>query len=47
MTVVEDRRSQTGDVWIANGDAVDGKSEMSRALGMPSPSPQAFCSAAR
>ncbi|KAJ7167609.1 hypothetical protein C8R46DRAFT_1218540 [Mycena filopes] len=38
VTVVEGRRS--GDVWMSNGDAVDGKSKMSRALGMITPMPK-------
>ncbi|KAF5387916.1 hypothetical protein D9615_000648 [Tricholomella constricta] len=38
VTVVEGRRS--GDVWLTNGDAVDGKSKMSRAVGMLSPLPK-------
>ena len=38
VTVVEGRRS--GDVWLTNGDAVDGKSKMSRAVGMLSPMPK-------
>ncbi|KAJ6560471.1 hypothetical protein B0H19DRAFT_1290393 [Mycena capillaripes] len=38
VTVVEGRRS--GDVWMSNGDAVDGKSKMSRALGMMAPKPK-------
>ncbi|KAJ6616283.1 hypothetical protein B0H10DRAFT_2164740 [Mycena sp. CBHHK59/15] len=38
VTVVEGRRS--GDVWMSNGDAVDGKSKMSRAFGMISPMPK-------
>ncbi|KAJ6475651.1 hypothetical protein DFH09DRAFT_445956 [Mycena vulgaris] len=38
VTVVEGRRS--GDVWMTNGDAVDGKGKMSRALGMISPMPK-------
>ncbi|KAJ7853858.1 hypothetical protein B0H13DRAFT_2673514 [Mycena leptocephala] len=38
VTVVEGRRS--GDVWMTNGDAVDGKSKMSRAIGMMSPMPK-------
>ncbi|THV08238.1 hypothetical protein K435DRAFT_958839 [Dendrothele bispora CBS 962.96] len=38
VTVVEGRRS--GDVWLANGDAVDGKSKLSRAFGMISPMPK-------
>ncbi|KAG5648815.1 hypothetical protein DXG03_000164 [Asterophora parasitica] len=37
-TVVEGRRS--GDVWLTNGDAVDGKNKMSRAIGMLSPMPK-------
>ncbi|KAF9037860.1 hypothetical protein BDZ89DRAFT_1219832 [Hymenopellis radicata] len=37
-TVVEGRRS--GDVWITNGDAVEGKSKVGRALGMMSPRPK-------
>lgn len=38
VTVVESRRST--DVWLTNGDAVDGKSKMSRALGMLQPKPK-------
>ncbi|KAJ6451481.1 hypothetical protein C8R47DRAFT_1329698 [Mycena vitilis] len=38
VTVVEGRRS--GDVWMSNGDAVDGKSKVGRALGMMSPMPK-------
>jgi hypothetical protein len=38
VTVVESRRS--GDVWLSNGDAVDGKGKMSRAMGMLSPMPK-------
>ncbi|KAJ7498559.1 hypothetical protein FB451DRAFT_1202275 [Mycena latifolia] len=38
VTVVEGRRS--GDVWMTNGDAVDGKSKMSRAIGLMSPMPK-------
>ncbi|RDB19888.1 hypothetical protein Hypma_012825 [Hypsizygus marmoreus] len=38
VTVVEGRRS--GDVWLTNGDAVDGKSKLSRAVGMLSPMPK-------
>jgi hypothetical protein len=38
MTVVEGRRS--GDIWIANGDAVAGKSKLGRAVGMLTPKPQ-------
>lgn len=38
VTVVEGRRS--GDVWLTNGDAVDGKSKLSRAIGMISPMPK-------
>ncbi|KAF5346032.1 hypothetical protein D9757_014278 [Collybiopsis confluens] len=38
VTIVEGRRS--GDVWLANGDAVDGKGKVSRALGMISPMPK-------
>ncbi|KAJ7482400.1 hypothetical protein B0H11DRAFT_2022803 [Mycena galericulata] len=38
VTVVEGRRS--GDVWMANGDAVDGKSKMSRAIGLMQPMPK-------
>ncbi|KAG6910124.1 hypothetical protein DXG01_012883 [Tephrocybe rancida] len=37
-TVVEGRRS--GDVWLTNGDAVDGKNKLSRAVGMLSPMPK-------
>ncbi|RXW25474.1 hypothetical protein EST38_g448 [Candolleomyces aberdarensis] len=37
-TVVEGRRS--GDVWLTNGDAVDGKSKLSRAMSMLSPKPK-------
>ncbi|TFK25967.1 hypothetical protein FA15DRAFT_703262 [Coprinopsis marcescibilis] len=39
-TVVEGRRS--GDVWITKGDAVDGKSKLSRAISMLSPNPKLF-----
>lgn len=38
VTVVEGRRS--GDVWMSNGDAVDGKSKIGRALGMMSAMPK-------
>ncbi|KAJ7068701.1 hypothetical protein C8F01DRAFT_978000 [Mycena amicta] len=38
VTVVEGRRS--GDVWLTNGDAVDGKSKVGRAFGMISPMPK-------
>ena len=38
ITVVEGRRS--GDVWIDNGDAVEGKSKISRVLGMMVPKPR-------
>ncbi|KAF9018214.1 hypothetical protein BDP27DRAFT_1355562 [Rhodocollybia butyracea] len=38
VTVVEGRRS--GDVWLTNGDATDGKGKVSRALGMISPMPK-------
>ncbi|KZT42974.1 hypothetical protein SISSUDRAFT_1058109 [Sistotremastrum suecicum HHB10207 ss-3] len=38
VTVVEGRRS--GDVWIAQGDAVDGKGKLGRALGLLKPSPR-------
>ncbi|KAJ4479158.1 hypothetical protein J3R30DRAFT_3702247 [Lentinula aciculospora] len=38
VTVVEGRRS--GDVWLTNGDAADGKGKVSRALGMMSPMPK-------
>ncbi|KAK7054109.1 hypothetical protein R3P38DRAFT_2854727, partial [Favolaschia claudopus] len=38
VTVVEGRRS--GDVWMTNGDAVDGKSKIGRAFGMMSPMPK-------
>ncbi|KIY73925.1 hypothetical protein CYLTODRAFT_341250 [Cylindrobasidium torrendii FP15055 ss-10] len=38
MTVVEGRRS--GDVWLANGDAVDGRNKIGRALEMLRPSPK-------
>ncbi|KAJ7129288.1 hypothetical protein C8R44DRAFT_776391 [Mycena epipterygia] len=38
VTVVEGRRS--GDVWLTNGDAVDGKGKMSRAFGLISPMPK-------
>jgi hypothetical protein len=37
LTVIEGRRS--GDVWMSNGDAVDGKSRLGRALTMLHPSP--------
>lgn len=37
FTVVEGRRS--GDVWVANGDAIDGKGRLARALTMLQPSP--------
>ncbi|KAG6861574.1 hypothetical protein C0995_014870 [Termitomyces sp. Mi166 len=37
-TVVEGRRS--GDIWITNGDAVDGKGRMGRAMAMLSPMPK-------
>lgn len=38
MTVVEGRRS--GDVWIANGEAVDGRGKAARVLGLLTPSPR-------
>ncbi|OBZ70082.1 hypothetical protein A0H81_09613, partial [Grifola frondosa] len=38
MTVVDGRRS--GDVWIANGDAIDGKSKLGRAMGLLQPKPK-------
>lgn len=38
VTVVEGRRS--GDVWITNGDAIDGKTKVSRAMGMLAPKPK-------
>ncbi|KAF7332419.1 hypothetical protein MKEN_00123800 [Mycena kentingensis (nom. inval.)] len=38
VTVVEGRRS--GDVWLAKGDAVDGKGKIGRAFGMISPMPK-------
>ncbi|KAI0082342.1 hypothetical protein K474DRAFT_499719 [Panus rudis PR-1116 ss-1] len=38
VTVVEGRRS--GDVWIANGDAIDGRSKVGRAIGMLSAKPK-------
>ncbi|KAG6896630.1 hypothetical protein C0992_007036 [Termitomyces sp. T32_za158] len=37
-TVIEGRRS--GDVWITNGDAVEGKSKMGRVMGMLPPIPK-------
>ncbi|KAF6762004.1 hypothetical protein DFP72DRAFT_1164870 [Ephemerocybe angulata] len=37
-TVVDGRRS--GDVWITNGDAVNGKSKLGRAISMLSPQPK-------
>ncbi|KAF9266312.1 hypothetical protein L218DRAFT_985929 [Marasmius fiardii PR-910] len=38
VTVIEGRRS--GDVWISKGDAVDGRSKVSRAMSMMSPMPK-------
>ena len=38
VTVVEGRRS--GDVWIDNGDAVEGKGKVGRMLGMMMPKPR-------
>ncbi|CAK5275309.1 unnamed protein product [Mycena citricolor] len=38
VTVVEGRRS--GDVWLAKGDAVDGRNKVGRAFGMISPMPK-------
>ncbi|KAI6032195.1 hypothetical protein BKA83DRAFT_4210637 [Pisolithus microcarpus] len=38
VTVVEGRRS--GDVWISQGDAIDGKGKLSRALGLMSSVPR-------
>ncbi|PSR93793.1 hypothetical protein PHLCEN_2v4688 [Hermanssonia centrifuga] len=38
VTVVEGRRS--GDVWISNGDAVEGKSKFGRAVGLLQPKPK-------
>ena len=38
LTVVEGRRS--GDVWLSNGEAVDGRSKAARVLGLLVPSPR-------
>ncbi|KAG2105097.1 uncharacterized protein F5147DRAFT_754033 [Suillus discolor] len=38
VTVVEGRRS--GDVWLSQGDAVEGKGKLSRALGLMTPVPR-------
>lgn len=38
VTVVEGRRS--GDIWMSNGDAVDGKSKLGRVVGMMAPAPK-------
>ena len=38
ITAVEGRRS--GDIWLTNGDAVDGKNKLGRAVGMLSPMPK-------
>ena len=38
VTVVEGRRS--GDVWVANGDAADGKNRLQRAVGLLQPVPK-------
>ncbi|KAI5999860.1 hypothetical protein F5J12DRAFT_270440 [Pisolithus orientalis] len=38
VTIVEGRRS--GDVWISQGDAIDGKGKVGRALGLMSPVPR-------
>ncbi|KAG6832186.1 hypothetical protein H0H92_004918 [Tricholoma furcatifolium] len=38
VTVVEGRRS--GDVWLSDGNAIDGRSRMGRAVGMLSPMPK-------
>ena len=38
ITAVEGRRS--GDVWLTNGDAVDGKDKLGRAVGMLFPMPK-------
>ncbi|TFY64480.1 hypothetical protein EVJ58_g2587 [Rhodofomes roseus] len=38
VTVVEGRRS--GDVWVSNGDAVDGKGKLQRAVGLLQPVPK-------
>ena len=38
VTVVEGRRS--GDVWVANGDAIDGKTRLQRAVGLLQPVPK-------
>jgi hypothetical protein len=38
VTVVEGRRS--GDLWLSNGDAVDGKTKFGRAIGMLAPAPK-------
>ncbi|KAL0580731.1 hypothetical protein V5O48_001289 [Marasmius crinis-equi] len=38
VTVIEGRRS--GDVWLSKGDAIDGRSKMSRAMSMMSPMPK-------
>lgn len=38
VTVVEGRRS--GDIWLSNGDAVEGKTKFGRAVGMLAPAPK-------
>ncbi|KAH9938012.1 uncharacterized protein B0H18DRAFT_503 [Fomitopsis serialis] len=38
VTVVEGRRS--GDVWVSNGDATDGKNKLQRAVGLLQPVPK-------
>lgn len=38
ITVVEGRRST--DIWLSNGDAVDGKTKFGRAVGMLTPAPK-------
>ncbi|KAJ7591515.1 hypothetical protein C8J56DRAFT_1014117 [Mycena floridula] len=38
VTVVEGRRS--GDVWLSNGDAAEGKTKMSRAFSLVAPTPK-------
>ncbi|KAF8528778.1 hypothetical protein BU17DRAFT_37112 [Hysterangium stoloniferum] len=38
MTVVEGRRS--GDIWITNGEAVDGRGKAARVLGLLAPTPK-------
>lgn len=38
VTIVEGRRS--GDIWVANGDAVDGRNKIGRVMGLLRPNPK-------